>query len=76
MKFDKPLAEDENLVAIDKTSFGYSVTHKKGKKILFTGSYKTEFEAVRTATKMAKYLQNRNETVWYCLNYAFDKKAR
>ncbi|MGD8783714.1 MAG: hypothetical protein PVG75_04725 [Thioalkalispiraceae bacterium] len=73
MKFDKPLAENENIVAIDRTSFGYTVTHKKGKKIIFTGSYEHESEAVRTATKLAKYLEAKGETVWYCLNYAFDK---
>jgi hypothetical protein len=74
MKFDKPIADNENLIEVDKTSFGYTVTHKKGKKVLFTASYDHESEAVRTATKMAKYLQSSNEVIWYCLNYAFDKK--
>lgn len=74
MKFEKPLADDENLIEIDKTSFGFTVTHKKGKKMLFTGSYPRESDAVRIATKMAKHLEVCGEAVWYCLNYAFSKK--
>ena len=74
MKFDKPLADNENMIAVDQTPYGYVVTHKKGKKVKFTATYEHKAEAVRTATKMATHLQTSNETVWYCLNYAFDKK--
>ena len=74
MKFGKPLANDEHLVEVDKTSFGYTVTHKKGNRMLFTGSYDRESEAIRTATKIANHLDVCGETIWYCLNYAFNSK--
>ena len=74
MSFEKPLADDENLIEVDKTSFGYSVIHKRGRRILFTGSYERESDAIRTATKMAKHLEICGEAVWYCLNYAIKKK--
>ena len=74
MTLIKQLADDENLIEVDKTSFGYSIIHKKGRRTLFTGSYERESDAVRTATKMAKHLEVCGETVWYCLNYAFKKK--
>jgi len=76
MEFEKTLSEDENLIEVDKTSFGYSVTHKKGQRLLYTGSFSRESEAIRTATKMAKHLEVCGEAVWYCLNYAFGKKGR
>lgn len=76
MKFEKPLEPDENLIEVDRTSFGYSVNHKKGNKLIFTGSYACESEAIRIATKMAKHLEVCGETVWYCLNYAFDRKKK
>lgn len=75
MIFEKTLGENENLVAIDRTSFGYTVTHKKGKQTLFTGSYARESEAIRVATKMATHMEVCGDTVWYCLNYAFSAKG-
>lgn len=74
MSFDKPLAPDENLVEVDKTSFGFLVTHKKGKKLLYTGSFDRESDALRIATKIAKHLEVCGEAVWYCLNYATGNK--
>ena len=74
MKFEKPLEADENLIEVDKTSFGFTLTHKKGDRMLYTASYDRESDAIRTATKMAKHFEVCGEAVWYCLNYAFSKK--
>lgn len=76
MGIDKQLKDDENLIEVDRTSFGYIVTHRKGRRLLYTGSFSRESEAIRTATKMAKHLEVCGEGVWYCLNYAFKNKDK
>ncbi len=73
MDIEKQQQNDENQIEVDRTSFGYIVTHRKAKRLLYTGSFNRESEAIRTATKMAKHLEVCGEGVWYCLNYAVKK---
>lgn len=70
MQIPELLADNEHLIQVDLTSFGYLVTHKQGRRMVFTASYQREGEARRVASGIAHQHEAAGHTVWLCLNYA------
>lgn len=69
----KPVMAPEgcHLIEVNHEHFGYTLTHKLNGKLLFTGTYETEIDAIRSATRLAHARESRGEQVMFCVNSAF-----
>lgn len=60
-----------HLIEVNREHFGYTLTHELDGKLLFTGTYETEADALRSATRLAHARESRGEHVMFCVNSAF-----